>query len=217
MGKRAVKKSVSEYKCERLNQIVKVGDTVMLRPPAEDTPPYVARVEAIDVERADTKVRLRWFYRPEESLGGRRNFHGSKELFLSDHFDVCSMDAVEGVCRVHSFKSYVKLGAVEAEDYFYRFEYKAATGTFKPDHVAVYCVCEMPYNPDDLMVQCDSCKDWFHPTCIHLTPEQVKKMTQFVCDKCLAEGQILGGKPQPVPATESSTLTGERNSKRSKR
>ncbi|CAI5489890.1 unnamed protein product [Closterium sp. Naga37s-1] len=204
MGKRAIKKSVTEYKCERLNQIghlytillpspsphsllisslsplppfplfplsispphplpspllrpprvplnlspfpplrpsarAPVGDTVMLRPPAEDTPPYVARVESIEVERADTKVRLRWFYRPEESLGGRRNFHGSKELFLSDHFDVCSMDAVEGVCRVHSFKSYVKLAAVEAEDYFYRFEYKAATGTFKPDHVAV-CV-----------------------------------------------------------------------------
>ncbi|CAI5949824.1 unnamed protein product [Closterium sp. NIES-65] len=169
MGKRAIKKSVTEYKCERLNQIVKVGDTVMLRPPAEDTPPYVARVESIEVERADTKVRLRWFYRPEESLGGRRNFHGSKELFLSDHFDVCSMDAVEGVCRVHSFKSYVKLAAVEAEDYFYRFEYKAATGTFKPDHVAVYCVCEMPYNPDDLMVQCDSCRDWSVPSPILLS------------------------------------------------
>jgi hypothetical protein len=23
-----------------------------------------------------------------------------------------------------------------------------------------YCKCEMPYNPDDLMVQCDACKDW---------------------------------------------------------
>lgn len=24
-----------------------------------------------------------------------------------------------------------------------------------------YCKCEMPYNPDDLMVQCESCKDWY--------------------------------------------------------
>ena len=23
-----------------------------------------------------------------------------------------------------------------------------------------YCKCEMPYNPDDLMVQCEGCKDW---------------------------------------------------------
>ncbi|KAJ6319525.1 hypothetical protein OIU78_015028 [Salix suchowensis] len=41
-----------------------------------------------------------------------------------------------------------------------RFEYKAATGGFTPDRVAVYCKCEMPYNPDDLMVQCEGCKDW---------------------------------------------------------
>lgn len=24
-----------------------------------------------------------------------------------------------------------------------------------------YCKCEMPYNPDDLMVQCEGCKDWY--------------------------------------------------------
>lgn len=23
-----------------------------------------------------------------------------------------------------------------------------------------YCKCEMPYNPDDLMVQCEGCTDW---------------------------------------------------------
>lgn len=26
--------------------------------------------------------------------------------------------------------------------------------------VCRYCKCEMPYNPDDLMVQCEGCKDW---------------------------------------------------------
>jgi hypothetical protein len=24
-----------------------------------------------------------------------------------------------------------------------------------------YCKCEMPYNPDDLMVHCELCKDWY--------------------------------------------------------
>lgn len=211
---------------------------MLLRPPSDGVPDYVARVEEITKERNDVKVRTRWYYRPEESLGGRRNFHGEKEVFLSDHYDVCSVDAIIGPCTVHSFKNYVKLDSVEAEDYFCRFEYRASTGTFKPDYVAVYvwtrspcsqpgdltvltperldvlpflpyahdmcsvasfvvlsapsaagrrqgpagahapegtflplpgglallptryCICEMPYNPDDLMVQCDSCKDW---------------------------------------------------------
>ena len=83
------------------------------------------------------KLRLQWFYRPEESLGGRRNFHGSKELFLSDHTDTSSIEAVEAVCRVHTFRNYVRLQSVEQEDFFYRFEYNASKGTFKPDHVAV--------------------------------------------------------------------------------
>lgn len=25
-----------------------------------------------------------------------------------------------------------------------------------------YCLCGQPYNPTTFMIQCDSCKDWFH-------------------------------------------------------
>ncbi|KAH0448029.1 hypothetical protein IEQ34_021829 [Dendrobium chrysotoxum] len=137
------------------------GDCVLMRPSDTDKPPYVARVEKIEADhRNNVKVRVRWYYRPEESIGGRRQFHGAKELFLSDHYDVQSAHTIEGKCVVHSFKNYTKLENVGTEDYFCRFEYKAATGGFTPDRVAVYCKCEMPYNPDDLMVQCEACKDW---------------------------------------------------------
>ncbi|XP_057473836.1 chromatin remodeling protein EBS-like isoform X3 [Actinidia eriantha] len=137
------------------------GDCVLMRPSDSDKPPYVARIEKLEADhRNNVKVRVRWYYRPEESIGGRRQFHGAKELFLSDHFDVQSAHTIEGKCIVHTFKNYTKLENVGAEDYFCRFEYKAATGGFTPDRVAVYCKCEMPYNPDDLMVQCEGCKDW---------------------------------------------------------
>ncbi|KAL1211040.1 Chromatin remodeling protein EBS [Cardamine amara subsp. amara] len=87
-------------------------------------PPYVAHVEKIEVDaRNNVKVHCRWYYRPEESLGGRRQFHGAKELLFSDHFD--------------TFKSYTRLENVGVEDYYCRFEYKAATGAFTPDRVAV--------------------------------------------------------------------------------
>jgi hypothetical protein len=33
------------------------------------------------------QVRVSWFYRPEEAHGGRKAFHGEKELFTSDHYD----------------------------------------------------------------------------------------------------------------------------------
>ena len=31
---------------------------------------------------------------------------------------------------------------------------------FKPDRVPVYCSCEMPYNPDQMMVMCKICEEW---------------------------------------------------------
>ena len=112
-----------------------------MRPSEPSKPPYVARVEKIesDARGGHARVHVRWYYRPEESIGGRRQFHGSKEVFLSDHFDVQSADTIEGKCTVHSFKSYTKLDAVGDNDFFCRFEYNSATGAFTPDRVAV-CV-----------------------------------------------------------------------------
>ncbi|KAL5132507.1 Chromatin remodeling protein EBS [Glycine soja] len=171
------------------------GDCVLMRPSDTSKPPYVARVEKIEQDnRNNVKVRVRWYYRPEESIGGRRQFHGAKELFLSDHYDVQSAHTIEGKCVVHSFKNYTKLENVGAEDYYCRFEYKAATGAFTPDRVAVYCKCEMPYNPDDLMVQCEGCKDWYHPACVGMTIEEAKKLDHFVCSECSSDDDMK--KPQ---------------------
>lgn len=111
-----------------------------MRPSDPGKPSYVARIERIEADSrgANVKVHVRWYYRPEESIGGRRQFHGSKEVFLSDHYDVQSADTIEGKCTVHTFKSYTKLDAVGNDDFFCRFEYNSSTGAFNPDRVAVY-------------------------------------------------------------------------------
>ncbi|XP_057826053.2 chromatin remodeling protein EBS isoform X2 [Cryptomeria japonica] len=199
---RAKKEALDYCTIKGNGKVVKVGDTVLMRAQDPDNPPYVARVEKIESEarsNGHVRVRVRWYYRPEESIGGRRPFHGVKELFLSDHYDTQIADTIEDKCVVHSFKNYTKLDSVGAEDYFCRFEYKAATGAFTPDRVAVYCKCEMPYNPDDLMVQCELCKDWFHPACMNLNTEQAKAMEYFYCPDCTD-----GDKKQGNPAKDFS-------------
>ncbi|XP_027908792.1 chromatin remodeling protein EBS isoform X1 [Vigna unguiculata] len=210
------RKDLDSYTIRGTNKVVRAGDCVLMRPSDTSKPPYVARVEKIEQDnRNNVKVRVRWYYRPEESIGGRRQFHGAKELFLSDHYDVQSAHTIEGKCVVHSFKNYTKLENVGAEDYYCRFEYKAATGAFTPDRVAVYCKCEMPYNPDDLMVQCEGCKDWnhqlcdlttcrmsglkgvrklYHPACVGMTIEEAKKLDHFVCSECSSDDDMK--KPQ---------------------
>ncbi|GMN36395.1 hypothetical protein TIFTF001_005993 [Ficus carica] len=185
------RKDLDSYTIKGTNKVVRAGDCVLMRPSDTGKPPYVARIEKIEADnRNNVKVRVRWYYRPEESMGGRRQFHGAKELFLSDHYDVQSAHTIEGKCVVHSFKNYTKLENVAAEDYYCRFEYKAATGGFTPDRVAVYCKCEMPYNPDDLMVQCEGCKDWYHPACVGMTIEEAKNLEQFVCSECSSDDDV---------------------------
>ncbi|PWA52832.1 chromatin remodeling protein EBS [Artemisia annua] len=182
---KAGKEDTDSYTIKGTKKIVKPGDYVLMRPVNPKRLPYVARVEKLEVDsKKNVKVKVRWYYRPEESLRGRRTFHGAKELFLSDHYDWQSAYTIGGKCTVHSFKNYMKLKNVSDEDYFCRFEYKAATGGFTPDRVAVYCKCEMPYNPDDFMVKCEGCRDWYHPSCMEMTIEDAKNMEQFICSVC---------------------------------
>lgn len=190
---RATRKTLDSYTIKGTNKIIKPGDCVLMRPSDSSKQSYVAKIDKIesDVRGSNVKVHLKWYYRPEESIGGRRQFHGTKEVFLSDHHDVQSADTIEGKCTVHTFKSYTKLDAVGNDDFFCRFEYNSVSGAFNPDRVAVYCKCEMPYNPDDLMVQCDGCTDWFHPACIDMTPEEAKKIEHFFCENCSTEEQRL--------------------------
>ncbi|CAH9081623.1 unnamed protein product [Cuscuta epithymum] len=203
---RSGKRDLHTYTIRGTDEVVKAGDCVLIRPPPEKSsaPPGVAHVEGIEADDSDNvKLRVRWYNRPEDSWGGRREFHGAKELFLSDCYDLQCANAIEGKCTVHTFKAYVnKLPNVGPKDFYYRFVYKAATGTFVPDSVIVYCKCELPYNPDQWMIQCEECKDWYHPSCVGMSVEQTKELDQYVCSDCVSDQNVNN-----LEDTESSSST----------
>ena len=140
---------------------------------------------------------MSWYYRPEEARGGRKAFHGDKELFTSDHYDWVAKSSINGHCSVHKLREYQQLTEVTDNDYYTRFSYKASKGEFKPDKVPVYCTCEMPYNPDLFMVECESCEEWYHPQCVRTTKKQVEKLAHFVCPSC-EKAQAREAKKQRV-------------------
>ncbi|KAF8689475.1 hypothetical protein HU200_041797 [Digitaria exilis] len=111
--------------------------------------------EAGDVLR----VQVRWYYQPWQTKPGSRTFHGKKELHLSDRIDTRSAYTFEAKCVVHTLKEYSKLSKARIEDFFCRLEYKVDSATFMPDQLSVYCICEMPYNPDIPMISCPGCKE----------------------------------------------------------
>ncbi|VFQ88931.1 unnamed protein product [Cuscuta campestris] len=209
------KRDLHSFTIRGTNKVVRAGECVLMRSPENEAVPYVGHVEKIEADdRNNVNVTVRWYYRPEETKGGRQQFHGTKELMLSDHYDVQSADTVEGKCRVHSFAAYTELPCVGPEDYYCRFEYKAAAGTCLPDRVVVYCKCQMPYNPDDIMMQCEACMDWYHPRCVDMSIQQAKQLDQYICTSC----EHSKKRPNQPSSTLPASINNDKDrSKRQKR
>ncbi|XP_076913121.1 chromatin remodeling protein EBS-like [Bidens hawaiensis] len=163
---------------------IKANDCVLLRPSNRNENVYVARVVQVN----EKMVNIRWYYRPEETKEGRKNFHGKKELLLSNHTDTQSTQTIQGKCVVHSYDDYIKLERAGVDDYFCRFEYDAPKNRVVEAKVRVYCECNMPYNPDDFMVQCDGCMSWFHPRCKNMTIKRAKQLDKFFCSMECSNG-----------------------------
>ncbi|KAG2433067.1 hypothetical protein HYH02_012771 [Chlamydomonas schloesseri] len=177
----------------------KPGDCVLINPDAS-APAYIARIRKliqIGPEPEQVELEVTWFYRPEEAIGGRKAFHGEAEVFDSDHQDKAPLAAILGRCNVHSVTRYEALDRRDENDFFCRFTYKPRTKQFEPDRVPVYCMCEMPYNPDRPMINCDTCDEWYHPSCLGLG-QQVLQQDNFVCPTC-ATPQQPAKKSRPGP------------------
>jgi len=55
-------------------------------------------------------------------------------------------------------------------------------GKWKKDRL--YCICKTKYDNTKFYVGCDVCSNWFHGTCVGITPKMSKKLTDYVCDEC---------------------------------
>uniref|UniRef100_A0A7N0T958 Uncharacterized protein n=1 Tax=Kalanchoe fedtschenkoi TaxID=63787 RepID=A0A7N0T958_KALFE len=185
------KRILESYTIQPLNLIIRAGDDIILRPPVKKRRMmYVARVIEIYETKGRRKglvnfrINVCWYYQPEDIVKiGRQPYHGAKELVQTNHADTLSPRSIEGKCTVHSLESYIELGLAGEDDYFTRSNYDIFTEAFQLDEAAVYCICNMPYNPR-IMIQCEGCQEWFHPLCVHITDEQAQTTEHFFCHRC---------------------------------
>ncbi|MEW5319358.1 MAG: hypothetical protein WDW38_010516 [Sanguina aurantia] len=138
--------------------------------------------------------RVAWFYLPEDLDSGRKSFHGRKELLDSEHEDPVPVGSIIYHIRVHSLMEYEALETIGKPDHFRRFFFNTTTRNFVPDQVPVLCVCRMPYNPDNKMVGCDTCGEWYHISCLnsHTAAELAKHPGHKIqCSMCAAKESDL--------------------------
>ncbi|XP_055937481.1 histone lysine demethylase PHF8-like isoform X2 [Argiope bruennichi] len=48
----------------------------------------------------------------------------------------------------------------------------------------VYCICGEPYDSVRFMIQCDSCKDWYHGSCVNVKEHEASDIEKYHCVQC---------------------------------
>ncbi|XP_013859717.1 lysine-specific demethylase 7A [Austrofundulus limnaeus] len=48
----------------------------------------------------------------------------------------------------------------------------------------LYCVCRQPYDVSRFMIECDTCKDWFHGSCVHVEEHHAVDIDVYHCPNC---------------------------------
>ncbi|XP_042896884.1 histone lysine demethylase PHF8 isoform X2 [Parasteatoda tepidariorum] len=48
----------------------------------------------------------------------------------------------------------------------------------------VYCICGEPYDSVRFMIQCDSCKDWYHGSCVNVKEHESLDIEKYHCVQC---------------------------------
>ncbi|XP_049623161.1 histone lysine demethylase PHF8 [Suncus etruscus] len=50
--------------------------------------------------------------------------------------------------------------------------------------VPVYCLCRLPYDVTRFMIECDTCQDWFHGSCVGVEEEKAADIDLYHCPNC---------------------------------
>uniref|UniRef100_I3J5B9 Lysine-specific demethylase PHF2 n=1 Tax=Oreochromis niloticus TaxID=8128 RepID=I3J5B9_ORENI len=50
--------------------------------------------------------------------------------------------------------------------------------------VPVYCICRLPYDVTQFMIECDACKDWFHGSCVDVDEDDAPDIDIYHCPNC---------------------------------
>ena len=53
----------------------------------------------------------------------------------------------------------------------------------------LYCICRSTYEEGAALIGCDSCKEWYHFTCLGLDP--YLEYEEFICDACKENPQSV--------------------------
>ena len=54
----------------------------------------------------------------------------------------------------------------------------------------MFCYCQRPHPEAEMMVECDSCSEWYHIACLNITKYDVSKVKNFLCPVCATKQRV---------------------------
>ncbi|KAL0257521.1 hypothetical protein SLS55_008335 [Diplodia seriata] len=189
------------------NESFRSGDAVYVKPAADEAPEgplesWVAKV--LEVRAASEQhvfLRVFWMYRPEDLPGGRRPYHGANEVIASNRMQIIDALTVNGKADLKHWAEDDDGDVLGADQLFWRqtFDWANGKGTGTLSSLRKHCVDEAPFNPDSVLVHCDSCDIWLHAEC--LENEAIK---QAHADNGLPEPSFFPLSHRSTPYTQAA-------------
>lgn len=155
--------------------------------------------QVLEVRAANSSevwLRVFWLYWPEELPKGRRKYHGSQELIMSNHMELVDAKSVTSRAEINHWDE--KVEDQDVGQRFWRQFYDVQLAGSKSEGLSTnrrHCLCEEYYNPDKTMLKCPNrkCGIWNHQECLE---QAILKQTygQLVGDQN-PETEIAKGSP----------------------
>ncbi|KYQ88552.1 PHD zinc finger-containing protein [Tieghemostelium lacteum] len=54
----------------------------------------------------------------------------------------------------------------------------------------LYCLCQKKYDPNQFMIACDKCDEWYHGECVNISEKDAKKIKSYLCIKCKRKEKV---------------------------
>ena len=61
---------------------------------------------------------------------------------------------------------------------------RASSKPKKVEGISIYCHCRLPHKPEEPMIQCGHCKEWYHDTCEKVEEECWNSKAKWFCHIC---------------------------------
>lgn len=108
---------------------IKVGDCAVFLSTGRPHLPYIGRIDSMwESWGGQMTVKVKWFYHPEETRGGKKLQDMKRALFQSPHFDENDVQTISHKCEVISYTEYRrgKFDKLDSSDVYY------LAGTYEP-------------------------------------------------------------------------------------